>query len=204
MDDRAVGVACEKALDGDAVAAYVAGRLDPSEAEAFEQHFFTCEECWALVQTATAARGSFVEEPRSTGAAGPRARARWAPLVPAAGLAAAIAGVTLFGVFRTEQVEPAGEVFRGPEGTMALDAEVDETTLRASWAPVAGAAAYELRVYDADGRLLRASEVNAQTLAVDIDVLELGGTPSVAALDVVALDGLGQALLRSQRVDLAR
>jgi hypothetical protein len=89
-------------------------------------------------------------------------------------------------------------------GTLALEATLDETTLRASWAPVVGAAAYELRVYDAGGHVLRASEVDGQTLAVDIDVLELGGVPSVTALDVAALDGVGQPLARSERLNVDR
>ena len=90
------------------------------------------------------------------------------------------------------------------DGTLALEATVDETTLRANWAPVVGAAAYELRVYDADGRLLRASELDGHTLAVDLDVLELDGVPNVTALDVTALDGVGQILARSERLNVER
>ena len=90
------------------------------------------------------------------------------------------------------------------DGTLALEATLDETTLRASWEPVVGAAAYEVRVYDAGGRLLRASEVDGQTLAVDLDALELGGVPSVTALDVAALDGVGQTLARSERLNVDR
>jgi len=85
---------------------------------------------------------------------------------------------------------------------LALDATLDETTLRATWVPVVGAASYELRVYDAGGRVLRASRVDGQTLAVDLDVLELGGVPSVDALDVAALDRVGQTLTRSERLSV--
>ena len=88
------------------------------------------------------------------------------------------------------------------DGTLALEATLDETTLRASWAPVVGAVAYELRVYDAGGRVLRASAVDGQTRAVDLDLLELGGVPSVTALDVAALDSAGQTLARSERLDV--
>lgn len=202
MDDRSWGVMCETALDGELVAAYVTGRLGEEQSEAFEQHFFGCEACWALVQTATAARTSFGSERRAAAASMPAALSgrRWANLVPAAGLAAALAGVALFGVWRTDAPPPSGEVFRGAEQAMSLEAIVDGVTIRTSWAPVAGAVGYELRLYDAGGRVLRASEVDGQTLAVDLDVRELGGVPSATSLDVVALDGLGQVLLRSGRV----
>jgi hypothetical protein len=90
------------------------------------------------------------------------------------------------------------------DGTLALDATLDETTLRASWEPVGRAEVYELRVYDAGGRVLRASRVDGRTLAVDIDVLELGGVPSVDALDVAALDGVGKTLARSGRLSIDR
>jgi hypothetical protein len=123
-----------------------------------------------------------------------RSRAGSYVLVPV-GVALAIGMIALISVWAPQ---------RAVDGSLALEATLDETTLRASWAPVAGAAAYELRVYDAGGRLLRASEVDGQTRAVDIDVLELGGVPSVSALDVVALDGHGQTLLRSERLNVGR
>jgi len=202
MDDPAVGATCPIALDGEAVAAYSAGRLGESEAEAFEQHFFACEDCWALVRAATAARASFAGTGEASAGTAPavRPRRRWAVWLPAAGLAAAVAGLALFGDWSADAPTPPGEVFRGAEQAMSLEAAVEGETVRTSWEPVAGAAGYELRAYDASGRLLSASEVDAQTVAVDLDMLSLGGVPSVAALDVVALDGLGQVLLRSARV----
>ena len=115
-------------------------------------------------------------------------------LVPLGG-ALAIAMVALISVLAPQSTA---------DGTLALEATLDETTLRANWAPVLGAAAYEVRVYDADGRLLRASALDGQTLAVDLDVLELGGVPSVTALDVAALDGVGQILARSERLNVHR
>jgi hypothetical protein len=115
-------------------------------------------------------------------------------LVPVGG-ALAIAMIALISVLAPEPTAHAA---------LALEATLDETTLRASWGPVVGAAAYELRVYDAGGRLLRASEVDGQTLAVDLDVLELGGAPSVTALDVAALDSVGRTLARSERLGVDR
>ncbi len=203
MENRSPGVTCELALDGEALTAYVGGRLGEQEAEAFEQHFFSCEECWALVQTANAARASFERElSDDTVASAARPRRRWATLVPAVGLAATLAGVALFGVWRADPTPARGEAFRGVDQTMALEVAVEGAMLRVSWSPVAAAAGYEVRAYDPSGRLLRASEVDGETVAVDLDVGELGGLPSVALLDVVALDGLGQVVLRSQRVAL--
>ncbi|MGE0160576.1 MAG: hypothetical protein AB7T31_14295 [Gemmatimonadales bacterium] len=123
-----------------------------------------------------------------------RSRAGTYALVPVGG-ALAIGMIVLIS---TLAPQPAAD------GTLALEATLDETTLRASWAPVVGAASYELRVYDAGGRLLRASAVDGQTLAVDVDVLELGGVPSASALDVAALDRVGQTLARSERLKVDR
>jgi hypothetical protein len=123
-----------------------------------------------------------------------RSRAGSYALVPA-GVALGIGMIALISVLAPQ---PA------VDGSLALEATLEETTLRAGWAPVAGAATYQLRLYDASGRVLRASEVDARTLAVDIDVLELGGVPSVTGLDVVALDVGGQPILRSERVDIHR
>jgi hypothetical protein len=103
--------------------------------------------------------------------------------------------IALISIFAPQPMAP---------GTLAVEATVDETTLRASWEAVVGAAAYELRVYDAGGRLLRASQVDGRTLAVDLDVLELGGVPSVTALDVAAVDSVGRTLARSERLGVDR
>lgn len=119
-----------------------------------------------------------------------RSRAGSYALVPVGG-ALAIAVIAFISVLSPQPTA---------QRPLALEATHDETTLRASWGPVVGAAAYELRVYDAGGQLLRASEVDGQTLAVDLDLLELGGVPSVTALDVAALDSLGQTLARSERL----
>ncbi len=123
-----------------------------------------------------------------------RSRAGTYALVPVGG-ALAIAMIALISVLAPQPTE---------HGAPALEATLDETTLRASWAPVVGAAVYELRVYDMGGRLLRASQVDGETLAVDLDVLELRGVPGVTALDVAALDGRGQTLARSERSNVDR
>ena len=115
-------------------------------------------------------------------------------LVPAGG-ALAIAMIVLISVLAPQSTA---------DGTLALEATLDETTLRANWAPVVGAVAYELRVYDANGSVLRVSELDGQTLAVDLDVLELDGVPNVTALDVAALDGVRQILARSKRLNIDR
>jgi hypothetical protein len=165
VDDPIVGAGCEIARDGDVLAAYAAGRLREPEAEAFEQHYFPCEECWQLVRTATAVR--------SAKAGGP-----------------------------AEPTTPADA--RGAAKAMSLEVVVDGPAVRTSWTPVTGAAGYELRLYDAGGRLVGASRVAPTTLAVDLVALSQGGALNVAALDIVALDGVGHVLLRSERVPLER
>ena len=46
--------------------------------------------------------------------------------------------------------------------------------------------------------------MDGQTLAVDLDVLGLGGVPSVTALDVAALDSVGRTLAHSERLVVDR
>jgi hypothetical protein len=195
-DGGPVAAACEIARDGDTLAAYAAGRLPEADAEAFEQHYFACEECWELVRTASAMRIAIVTEAPAP------ARRRWVAVVPAAALAATIAGLALFGIPRGDAPPTPGDVFRGVEQGMSLEVVVEGSTLRTSWTPVRGAAGYELRVYDASDRLLRASAVDPQTVTVDLDMLSFESALNVVSLDVVALDGLGQVLVRSGRVPL--
>ena len=202
---------CPTALDGEALAGYLTGRLSDEEAEAFEEHFFSCEDCWALVHSAAAARSSFVEQEGPPAyasgvvSAGPEVRRplrpRWSILLPAAALAAAVAGVALFGLPDPEPRAP-GEVFRGAEQTMSLEAELEGRVLTARWSPVPGAVGYELRGYDDEGRLIVAAEGEETAQAVDLEAAGLVGAAGVVSIDVVALDGFGQAMRRSARVTL--
>jgi hypothetical protein len=198
VDDRS-GVTCETALNGDTIAAYVGGRLDESEAEAFEQHYFGCEDCWSLVRTATAARTSLTSEVGVASTTHSRPTRRWR--LPAAALAAAVAGLVFVGVW---QANSRGEVFRGSGETMRVEVAVGLGLLRATWEPVAGAAGYELRVYDEAGRLLITADAVDEVAIVDLQSLELGRRGTPTAVDVVALDGFGQVMRRSQQVSLVR
>src|SRR5207253_2619172 len=47
---------CAAVEEQDLIPLYVAGRLEPQQAEAFERHYFGCERCWEDLQTATAVK----------------------------------------------------------------------------------------------------------------------------------------------------
>ena len=198
-EDRS-GVTCETAVDGDTIAAYVGRRLGESEAEAFEQHFFGCEDCWSLVRTATAARASLTDEAGVTSnAQTSRPRRRWR--LPAVALAAGLAGIVFVGVWRSSS---PGEVFRGSANSMQVEVAVGLGLLRATWEPVSGAAGYELRVYDDAGRLLTTADAVGEVGIVDLQSLELGRRGIATTAEVVALDSFGQVIRRSQQVSLVR
>lgn len=53
---------CNAVEEQDLVSRYVGRKLSPEEAEAFEEHYFGCDRCWAEVQAATEVRAALAEE----------------------------------------------------------------------------------------------------------------------------------------------
>src|SRR5207244_1830986 len=56
---------CNSVEEQDLVSQYVGRKLSPEEAEAFEEHYFGCDRCWAEVQGATELRAALANEGRS-------------------------------------------------------------------------------------------------------------------------------------------
>lgn len=93
----------EDVINGDVVDRYVRRALPAAEAEAFEAHYFECDECFASVQAADglrsgvrhlAAAGELADapaSPRVTAMAPRRAAMVWVPFAAAAGLAGIVA-----------------------------------------------------------------------------------------------------------------
>ena len=91
---------CAFVEEQDVVSRYVGRKLSPEEAEAFEEHYFSCERCWAEVQAATELRAALEEKatglPETSGLAPQSSRViqgpwrTWAPLAAAAAIAFAI------------------------------------------------------------------------------------------------------------------
>jgi hypothetical protein len=177
---------------------YLSGRLSAAEAEAFEAKMFADDALAAEVEQALEIRAAL----QKPGASQPVAahRGNWrsrSHMRPAWALAASIA-VAGIGLFWFRAQSPSTPVFRGVEQTMGLQVEVAGGKLDARWAAVPGAHEYELQIFEADGQLTDSVPSDGTRL-----VLELREGASHAYAEVVALDNLGQTMLRSQRVRLS-
>jgi CHAT domain-containing protein len=62
---------CNSVEEQDLVSQYVGRKLSPEEAEAFEEHYFGCDRCWAEVQRATELRAALAEKKATDAAASP-------------------------------------------------------------------------------------------------------------------------------------
>jgi hypothetical protein len=175
---------------------YLAGRLDDAEAERFEERLMANDDLAAEVQQALEIRAALAGT-RSAGTP-VRKRGRRGTLLALA--AAAAVSMIALGVHWLQPPEP---VFRGVQPSADFDVEVEAAggELRARWAPVAGAAGYELRVLAPDGRVLERIEVEAPSATLDLGGMDQPASP--AFLEVVALDELGQVLRRSNRIALS-
>jgi hypothetical protein len=176
------------------IQAYLGGRLDSAEAEAFEQRMFADDDFAAEVQRALEIRAATANVAVKRERRGPPGRVLF-------GLAAA-ASVALVAVSIVWlQQPPAPAVFRGVEQRMGLEVEVEGDALRARWQTIADAAGYELQVLTADGRVLRSIEADGTAATIDLGA-PADSTAAAAFVEVSALDELGQTLQRSDRLAL--
>lgn len=182
----------------DLAARYVAGTLPEPEAEAFEEHFFGCEECWREVERARSLRAAFAAEAGQPGTAGravPWGRgAKWRWPV---GLAIAAGLVALLVVPVARRGAPLSDAVRG--GRPALDLHVDAPAglPRVAWRPVRGAAFYRVRLFDAVGTVVVDRIVNDTSLSLASRPAEPGADRTYY-WQVVALDGARRPLASSR------
>jgi hypothetical protein len=176
------------------IQAYLARELDEAEAERFEEELMADDALAVEVQRALEIRAAL----RDVAAKPATPRVAYNPRLRLALAAAAAVALVAIALPLWLQPPPDAPVFRGVEQQMGLTIEAGGGELRARWASVPGATGYELRVLARDGALLDSVEVGATEA-----VLNLGEEPeagSAAFAEVVALDDLGQALRRSDRV----
>jgi anti-sigma factor RsiW len=174
---------------------YLAGRLDATEAERFEERMFTDDELGAEVQSALEIRAATLNAGVKRRTGRPPPRRMLLALAVAAGTGALAVGITWL------QQSPAPAVFRGVEQRMGLEIELEGGSLRARWQPIADAAGYELQMLARDGRVLRSLEADDTTAAFDL-LASADSASAPAFIEVSALDGLGQTLQRSERLAL--
>lgn len=191
--------ACEYADRDDVEVRYLAGRLPEEQADAFEAHYFACEACWTSVRRAREVRAAFAAAP------GERTSVPVAP-APAATqprrwwlAAAAALAVVALGTWQlaSDGDAPSEAVLRGPADAWQPSARVSDGALLLAWPRLPAADVYHVRLFTADGALLRERTTADSSLA-----LPLTGLPSVESgetvyWDVRALDRLREVVARA-------
>jgi CHAT domain-containing protein len=82
---------CTSIEEQEIVSRYVGQKLSPEEAEAFEEHYFGCDRCWAEVQAATEVRAALSpEHAKEIVSSSPSSKTNWRLLAIAASVAIAV------------------------------------------------------------------------------------------------------------------
>lgn len=170
---------------------YVAGRLTPEEAEAFEAHYFGCDRCFALVRRATELRAAAEASPTGWVSAGRRRRASLARFLPLAAVAVLALGVLLW---RAPARRQPAAAYRGGDATLTATSTLTTDSATVVWARRAHADEYRVRLFAADGTLLTERATRETTLAVARNAIPAG---TRAFWEIVALDSLRATLARS-------
>lgn len=204
-------ITCTRVEEEDLDARYLAGALSEEEAEAFEEHYFGCDRCWAAVQigldvraaaqTATerrvdppalaVARGS---EPRPA----PVAPRRWWPLAIAATVAVLAVGVWQWG--GRSPVMPTGDGLRGPADSIHAVASFRGRTLVLSWQGTPSADRYGVRLQKRDATVVVERIVADTSFAIPRDSLSGVADRERLFWEVRALDALRRTIARSRLV----
>lgn len=196
------GITCEIVDEGDLDTGYLAGKLSPEGAEAFEVHFFGCERCWGLVQQGLAVRSAFDADMPARSPVIPARPARasrpWWGLATAAAIAVVALGVWQIATQREPRLSE--DVFRGESAEFLVAATADSARLRAVWRRVTDADVYRVRLYGADGLMAMERETKDTSVSVPLDSIAIARDAGMF-WQVQALDRLRNAIIRS---DLTR
>ena len=175
---------CPYGADSDIDARYLAGALSAEETEAFEEHYFGCDRCFAAVQRGAeirAAMSSRVTVPSTE--AKPRVipirsgRRRLSPWHPA--LVAAALVIVALGIRRTVRepvsersvAPPSVDAARGTAQPLTLRSHATSTVLVAAWSALPTARSYRVRLVATDGSLLFERETPDTSIMVSRDRL---------------------------------
>jgi hypothetical protein len=192
---------CPYGPESDIDARYLAGSLSAEESEAFEEHYFGCDRCFAAVQRGTEIRAALSAPPiEATAGAQPgvipiaRTRRRfssWQPVLAAAGLIIAAVGVRQVAARRTvtegSSPPPTIEVPRGAGNAFNLTSHATSTVLAAAWSRPSTARSYRVRLLAVDGSLLFEREIADTSIMLSRDLVR--GNDRVY-WEVQALDAL--------------
>lgn len=197
---------CALVEQHDLVGEYLAERLDPQQAEAFEAHYFGCERCSAEVQVASelrAAVGGTALVASPAGVAPPR-RLAGEDLATLLAAAAAVA-IVVVGL-REPPKKPAIETV--PESQVLRGETADSVDLRVSlgadgqvllrWTPQLEAQTYRIDVLRTDGIRVFRTETPESRLELSTSTLP-APPPGISFLvRIEALNMAGQTVARSE------
>ena len=207
-------VTCTRVEAEDLDARYLAGTLSEEEAEAFEEHYFGCDRCWAAVQlgldvrAATAAADS--ESPGGAPAltigrgrparlqGTPPSRRRWWPIAVAASVA--VLTVAVWQWDDASRIVPIDDAVRGPSDSIHVVASTRGRMMTVSWPPKPSADRYGVRLQKSDATVIVERIISDTSLAVPRDSL-VGVTAGERVYwEVRALDALRRTIARSRLV----
>ncbi len=175
---------CPYGPESDVDARYLAGALSAEESEAFEEHYFRCDRCFAAVRRGAEIRAALSaassETPADVGSRpsvprGRRSFSSWRSALAAAGLL-----VVAFGV---RQVAGRQQATKGATAPAAVDAprgvvtpftltsHATSTVLAAAWSPLAKARSYRVRLLATDGSLLFERETSDTAVMLSRDLV---------------------------------
>jgi Putative zinc-finger len=175
-------------------AGYLAGRLSPEEAAAYEAHYFGCDRCWATLRLASEARAALAVGAPAVVHRRWRRRHIWG-LASAATLLL-VAGTVQF-LSSRRPIGSEAAVLRGPADSISVHSAAAEGTLSASWASVPDADRYRVRLFDAQGEVLLERETADTALTISLDSLTALPRSGARYWQVLALDRLLRPLSRS-------
>lgn len=207
-------VTCTRVEAEDLDARYLAGALSEEEAEAFEEHYFGCDRCWAVVQLGLDVRAANVAaDSESRGGApaltidrkrpariqgAPPSRRRWWPIAVAASVAVLMVAVWQRDDF--SRIVTTDDAVRGPGDSLLVVASTRGRTMIVSWPPKPSADRYGVRLQKSDATVIVERIISDTSFAVRSDSL-VGVTAGERVFwEVRALDALRRTTARSRLV----
>ena len=195
---------CPYGPDSDIDARYLAGTLSPEETEAFEEHYFGCDRCFAAVQRGNEIRAAMSTR-ADTGVTPIASRRRrfssWQPALLAAGLVIVAVGIRQVSgrnsATGTVEDRSSVDASRGAPRQLTLKSHATSTALAAAWSPLSTARSYRVRLLATDGSLLFEHETTDTAVMHSRDIVR---DDAPVYWEVLALDALRGIVASSQVV----
>lgn len=188
--------------DTDTDERYLSGALSPTEADAFERHYFECESCWERVQRGSEIKAALSDSPvadidfapGSKGKSRPRRVLLWAAPLAAAAVLVLTFGRTL-NYRNSVDLTRAGlravdsaQVTRGSSNSISVSSHQNGSLLIAAWARTPSASSYRVRLLAPDGALLYERETSDTSVVLPDD--SVGVSANTAYWEIQALSEL--------------